>query len=150
MILSFFKKGAQVGERTWDLFWFSFIFSHKCSALDHSTSAPLWVINLAALLPWWYLISKARNFLKVLLAEQKIPRSWSITRKAKVCVTAKPQRKKKYREFIFVTRQNSRRYTSTISIHVWDVLVECTFALHVRDVTWAQETLKCVIQQKRF
>ena len=25
-----------------------------------------------------------------------------------------------------------------ISIHVWDLLSDCTFALHVRDVTWAQ------------
>ena len=33
-------KGAQVGGRTWDIFYFSFIFSHNCSALDHSATAP--------------------------------------------------------------------------------------------------------------
>ena len=36
----FFSKGAQVGGQTWDLFDFSFIFSHNCSALDHSATAP--------------------------------------------------------------------------------------------------------------
>ena len=35
-----FFKGAQAGGRTWDLFGFSFIFSLKSSALDHSATAP--------------------------------------------------------------------------------------------------------------
>ena len=29
-------------------------------------------------------------------------------------------------------------FVHTIAMHVWDVLAECTFALHLRDVTWAQ------------
>ena len=29
-------------------------------------------------------------------------------------------------------------FANTISIHVWDVLSDCTFALHVRDVPWDQ------------
>ena len=29
-------------------------------------------------------------------------------------------------------------YRYTRSVHAWDVLVDCTFALRVRDVTWAQ------------
>ena len=29
-------------------------------------------------------------------------------------------------------------FVNTISIHLWDALVDCTFALNVRDVTWAQ------------
>ena len=35
----FFKKGAQVGGRTWDLFDFR-LFSLTSSALDHSATAP--------------------------------------------------------------------------------------------------------------
>ena len=35
----FFKKGAQVGGRTWDLFDFH-LFSLTSSALDHSATAP--------------------------------------------------------------------------------------------------------------
>ena len=35
-----FLKGAQVRGRTWDVLGFSFIFSHNCSALDHSATAP--------------------------------------------------------------------------------------------------------------
>ena len=27
----------------------------------------------------------------------------------------------------------------TISVHVWDALVDCTFALHVRDIKWAKK-----------
>ena len=35
-----FLKVALAGGRIWDLFLFSFIFTLKCSALDHSATVP--------------------------------------------------------------------------------------------------------------
>ena len=38
-------------------------------------------------------------------------------------------------------------FVCTISIHVWDELVDCTFALHVRDVTWATRVVATLKNQ---